>query len=130
MVRQKKSMRWPKYVYVWKWDMCWRNFCVFSLVTKNVKSRVKNNPCFKWGPFWNLVFKNKNYYIFQKEIIETTTNRHNFACDNYIFPKARTNKTSSGPIWVPLRRLSLSLIIIGSAMFGVFSNLVTRFGLP
>ena len=40
LVRHKKSIGWAKYVYVCEWDMCWRNFCNFSLVTKkNVKSR-------------------------------------------------------------------------------------------
>ena len=28
-----KSIGWAKYVYVCKWEMCERNFCVFSLVT-------------------------------------------------------------------------------------------------
>ena len=41
LVRQKKAIGWAKYVYVCVWDMCWRNFCNFSLVTKNVKSRSK-----------------------------------------------------------------------------------------
>ena len=30
----KKSIGWAKYVYVCEWNMCWRNFCNFSLVTK------------------------------------------------------------------------------------------------
>ena len=41
LVRQKKSIGWSKYMYVCEWDMCWRNFCNFSLVTKNVKSRSR-----------------------------------------------------------------------------------------
>ena len=40
LVRQKKSIGWAKYVYVCVRDMCWRNFCNFSLVT-SVKSRSK-----------------------------------------------------------------------------------------
>ena len=36
LVRQKKSIGWAKYVYVCEWDMCWRNFCNFSLVTKKI----------------------------------------------------------------------------------------------
>ena len=34
LVRQKKSIGWVKYVYVCVWDMCWRNFCNCSLVTR------------------------------------------------------------------------------------------------
>ena len=42
LVRQKKSSKWAKYVYVCEWDMCWRNFCNFSLVTQKCgKSRSK-----------------------------------------------------------------------------------------
>ena len=33
LVRQKRSIVWAKYVYVCKWDMCWRNFYVFCLET-------------------------------------------------------------------------------------------------
>ena len=41
LVRQKKSIGWAKYMYVCEWDMLWRIFCNFSLVTKNVKSKSK-----------------------------------------------------------------------------------------
>ena len=36
--KAKKSIGWAKYVHVCEWDTCWRSFCNFSLVTKNVKS--------------------------------------------------------------------------------------------
>ena len=36
LARQKKSIGWAKYVYVCEWDMCWRNFCNFSLMTKKM----------------------------------------------------------------------------------------------
>ena len=65
-IRQKKSIGWVKYVYVCEWDMCWRNFCNFSLVTKNVKSRSKIVLSFKWAPFWNLISKKENNYVFLK----------------------------------------------------------------
>ena len=32
--KAKKSLGWAKYMYVCEWDMCWRNFGNFSLVTK------------------------------------------------------------------------------------------------
>ena len=34
LIRQKKVNRWAKYVNVCEWDMCWRNFCNFPLVTR------------------------------------------------------------------------------------------------
>ena len=33
LVRQKTSIGWAKYMYECEWDMCWRSFCNFSLVT-------------------------------------------------------------------------------------------------
>ena len=39
-----------------------------------------------------MISKKENNYIFQKKIISTTQKRHNFACENYIFPKTRANK--------------------------------------
>ena len=36
--------------------------------------------------FWNFISEKENHYIFQKNIIKTTQERHNFACDIYIFP--------------------------------------------
>ena len=44
LVRQKESIGWAKCMYECEWDMCWRNFCNFSLVTKNVKYRSKIAP--------------------------------------------------------------------------------------
>ena len=42
LVRQKKkSIGWAKYMYVCEWDMCWRNFWNFSLVTKKCEKYVK-----------------------------------------------------------------------------------------
>ena len=46
-------------MYVCEWDMCWRNFCNASLVTKNVKRRSKIARFFIWAPFWNLISKKK-----------------------------------------------------------------------
>ena len=55
LVRQKKSIRWAKYVYVCEWDMCWINFCSSSLVTKNVKSRLKIALFFQMSAILNLI---------------------------------------------------------------------------
>ena len=65
LVRQKKSIRWAKYVCLCEWDMCWRNFCNFSLMIKKCE-KVKNSPFFKWAPFWNLISKKENNYAFLK----------------------------------------------------------------
>ena len=51
LVRPKMSIGWAKYVYACAWDMCWRNFCNFTWWLKNVKSRSKIAPFFKWGHF-------------------------------------------------------------------------------
>ena len=67
LVRQKESIGWAKYVYVCVWDMFWRNFCNFPL--ENVKSRSKKSLFFKWAPFWNLISKKENNYVFLKQII-------------------------------------------------------------
>ena len=66
LIRQKKSIGWAKYMYVCEWDMCCRNFCNFSLVTKIVKSRSKIALFFKWAPFWILNSKKENKYVFLK----------------------------------------------------------------
>ena len=74
-------------VYLW----CWRNLVSFSWSLKIWKGgQYWLFIFFKWVLF---VFKIENNYIFQKKIIYTTQNRHNFACDNYIFPKTRANKS-------------------------------------
>ena len=68
LVRQKKkkmSIGWAIYIYVCEWDLCWRNFCNFSLVTKKCERKVgQNSPFFKWAPFWNFIFKKENDYVF------------------------------------------------------------------
>ena len=65
LVRQKKSIRWAKYMYFCNWDMCWSNFCVFYLVTKNVKYRSKialfsNEPHFN---IWFLKMKKLHFVL-------------------------------------------------------------------
>ena len=73
--KTKTPIGWAKYMYVCEWDMCWRNFCNFSLVTKNVKRMSKMTLFFKWAPFWNLIskkgkqlhFSEVNYLNFTKK---------------------------------------------------------------
>ena len=78
--------------------------CRFPCEQKNVKSRSKIAPFFKWASFWNLIFKKENNYIFQKKIILTTQRSRNFACDNYFFPKTRANKNKQ---WTHLGAFNL-----------------------
>ena len=53
-------------MYACELDMCWRNFCNFSLVTKKCEKYVKNSPFFKWAPFWNLIFKQEKQLRFSE----------------------------------------------------------------
>ena len=94
----KKDVRHsPTFPYVCKWDMCWRNFCVFSLVTQNVKSRPIGSilKC-DFQKKKQLHFSEGNYLNFvpKKDIVLHVT-----------FPsflKQGLTRTNSGPIWVPL----------------------------
>ena len=61
--KKKKSIGWVKYVYVCEWDMCWRNFCNFSMVTKNVKSRSKIALFFQMSAF-EIWFRKKKAITF------------------------------------------------------------------
>ena len=67
-------------------------FVSFPWWIKNVKNRSKIALFFKWAPFWSLISKNDNNYIFRKKIISTTQKWNNFACDNFICPKTKGNK--------------------------------------
>ena len=42
--KAKKSIGWAKYIglYVCEWEMCWRKFRNFSLVTKNIKLKRRS----------------------------------------------------------------------------------------
>ena len=53
-VKPDKSL--CKYVYVW--DMCQDNFCVFSLMAKNVNNGSKSNS-FEWAQYWNMIWFQK-----------------------------------------------------------------------
>ena len=98
LVGQKQSIGWTKYVYVCKWDRCWRNFCVSFLVTKKkVKSRSKTAPFFQISAILKFDFKMIIIIMiiisfFSEENYLNYTKRHNFACGNYIFPNTRAIK--------------------------------------
>ena len=103
LVRQKKSIGWAKYMHVCEWDICRRNFCNFSLVTKKfVKCRSKialfsNERHFEiWFPkkktvtfFWSKLSKLHKKY----PILNVTT--------TFSLKQGET-RTSSGPIPHPV----------------------------
>ena len=99
----KKSIGWAKYVYVCEWDMYWRNFCNFSLVTKKCEKFVKYSPCFKWAPFWYLISKKENNYVFLKINYQNSTKKIQFC--NFFFPKQGETRTNHGPIPHPSKWL-------------------------
>ena len=89
--------------------MCWRNICVFSLVTKNVKSRSKM-PYFKWVPIfdfqkWKLHFSEENYLKLHKKdtILHVSI--------TFSLKQGQT-RTSSGPITRPLNTWLLLIFIV------------------
>ena len=120
LVRQKNSIGWEKYMCVCEWDMCWKNFCNFSLVTKkNVKSRSKLALFPNEGPFEIWFPEKKTITFFWSKYLNyththTPTHPHTpthqkkkkkkkgIACDNYIFPNTRGIKkkqwTHSSPV--------------------------------
>ena len=81
-------------MYFYKWDMYWKNFCGFSLVTESMKSRLKIVPFSNERHFeiW-LQFSEGNYLNYKK--------KHNFACDSSL--KQRQTRVHSGPITLPLK---------------------------
>ena len=75
--------------------------------------------------------KMKTITFYKRKIIETTQKRHNFACDNYTFPKTLANKSKRWTQYsFPEGYGLFSLRLLGSAMLGATFNLVTRVGLP
>ena len=104
--RQKWLIGWAKYVC--KWDMYWRNFCVSSLVSKNVQNRSKSKS--KRVPFSNWIFKIRKQYgnIFQKKVLVSTLEDpilHNDKI-NPFSPNKCKKKKENWPIWVPVTSLA------------------------
>ena len=124
---KKKWIGWAKYVYVCKWDMCQRNFRVFSWWLKNVRNRLKialfsNERHFEiWFPKKIIItfFGRKLSKLHKKETILHVTIS--------FFLKQRETRTSSGPITHPLNHLEealykcIPIIITINNEFGVNS---------
>ena len=83
--------------------MCWRNFCNFSLVTKNVKSRSKMALFFQNERHFDKWFPKKKTTTFSEVNYPDYTKTPNFACGNYIFPKTRGNKNKPWTHSTPLK---------------------------
>ena len=92
LLMQKKSIGWAKYVYVCEWDMCWRNFCNFPLVTKKCESRSKIALFFQMSAILKFDIQKRKQLLRFSELSKLHKKRPNFACGNYIFPKTRGNK--------------------------------------
>ena len=77
----------------------------------------------------NLISIKENNYIFQKKIIWTTQKRHNFACDNYIFPKTKTRENKNKH-WTHFSTLKTRAVDLGQEkMLVLFSiQLFTMMG--
>ena len=109
LVRQKKSIGWAKYVYVWVWDMYWRSFCNFPWWLENVKSTSKivlssNEHHFE---IW---FPKKRTIMFSWSKL-SKLHKKDPILHNYIFPKTRGNKNKPWTHSTPLKRfLTYSVI--------------------
>ena len=101
---QKKSIGWAKYVYVYEWDMWWRNFCNFPWWLKNVKSRSKialfsNERHFEiWFP------KKKTITFFWSKLSKLHKKDPILHVATTFSLKQRETRTSHGPIRHPLRK--------------------------
>ena len=99
--KAKKSTGWAKYVYVCQWDMCWRNFCNFSLVTKNVKSRSKM-AFFQMSAILKFDFQKREQLRFSEVNYLNCTKKTQFLHVATTFSLKQGERTSHGPIPHPL----------------------------
>ena len=102
LVRQKKSIGWAKYMYVCERDVCCRNFCNFSLVTKNVKSSSNIDPFSNKRHFEIWFPKKKTITFFWSKLSKLYKQDPIFARDVYVFPKREEKRKNSVPIPHPL----------------------------
>ena len=83
------------------------NFCVFSLVTKKMWKVGQKQPFFQMSTILKFDFQKRKQLHFPEENYLNYTKRHNFACDNYIFPKTRANRNKQ---WTHLGALKVDLL--------------------
>ena len=96
-VRQKRSMWWAKYMYVCEWDMCWRNFCNFSLVTKTCEKYDKNSPFLQMSAILKYDFQNRKQLLFSElNYLNYTKNQILHVTATFSLKQGET-RTSSGP---------------------------------
>ena len=100
--RQKKSIGWAKYMSVSKWDMCWRNFWIFSLVTKKCENRSKID-LFSNEHHLNLISKKKTIGFFRRKLHKLHKKDTVLHVTFTFSVKQGETRTSSGPTWVALK---------------------------
>ena len=82
--------------------MCWRNFCVFSLVTKNVQSRSKI-ALFQMSAILKFYFQKKKIITFFRRKLSQLHKKDTILHVTItIFLKQGKTRMGSGPISVPL----------------------------
>ena len=106
LVRQKKSIRWAKYVYVCEWDMCRRNSCNFPWWIKNVKSRSKIALFSKERHFEIWFQKKRTITFFWSKISKLHKEDPILHVATTFSLKQGETRTSHGPIPHPLKKKS------------------------
>ena len=102
--KAKKLIGWAKYMCVCEWNMCWRIFCNFPLVTENVKSRSKI-ALFSNERHFDIWFSDKdvnNYVFFWSKLSKLHKKDPILHVTTTSSLKQGETRTSSGPI-PPLR---------------------------
>ena len=105
--KAKKSIGWAKCKIrdVCKWDMCWRSFWVFSLVTK----KCENNPFFQMCAILKFDFQKRKQLHFSEENYLNYTKKTQFCMWHLHFPwnkgKQGEIRTSSGKTEVYYRHV-------------------------
>ena len=96
----KKKFNRVSKILVCLWDMCWRNFCVFSLVTKKRGKVGQKLPFLKMRA--NL--KEKKTITFFRRMLSKLHKEDTLLYVTVTFSlKQGETRTSSGPISLPLR---------------------------
>ena len=64
----------------------------------------QNSPFFKWAPFWNLISKKENNYVFWSKLSKLHKKDPILHVTTTFSLKQGETRTSSGPIPHPLKR--------------------------
>ena len=102
-LRLKKSIGWAKYVYVCVWDMCWRNVCNISLLTRKCEKLVKNSPFSNERHFEIWIPKKRITTFFWSKLSKLHKKDPKLHVATTFSLKQEKTRTSHGPIPHPLR---------------------------